>query len=723
MSRQFGHAFFLTFLLLMSIWAQAPVSSVKPPQTRNEDDVVRITANLVQVDVTVTDGDGRQVTHLKPEDFEIREEGRAQQITNFSYVEVSPERSVPLLSEKLPGGATPTAQPPSPSRLRADQVRRTMGILVDDAPMSFGSVSAVRDSLRKFVVEQTEPGDLIGIFRTKGGNRMLQQFTIDQNQLALTLRRLVWLPSSENSIDVFEPARRDFDNTQARGGVPGSLRAEDLKGPARARAEYFDSSPFDPPVIPALRFLISDMRKLPGRKSIVLFSDRLSIRNTWDPLRIARLLRLLTDYANRSGVVIYTVDARGLVNTDYIGADEDISSDRTSAMRETRAKDFYESQNGLNYLADKTGGTFAHNSNDIGKGLRRALEGQRGYYLIGYRPSEDTFKDGVRGFRKLEVRLKRPGLRLRTREGFIGVTDEALEVPKRQGTADSPLYQALASPLAATDIPVRLTPVFGQDARGNSFLRALLHINTQAINFVDEANGWKRLKLDVAAVTFGQDGRVVDEFTRTHTIHIPPDALALVRQHGLVYSADTPVEAPGAYQFRIVVRDADSNKFGSATQFIEIADLKKGLLSLSSIVLALADPNSPQGLPPAVPAEAALSLIQSSSNPAVRRFHPGMVLSYAYLIYNSQFASATRKPQVTTQVRLFHEGQEVFAGPESAFEPRQQTEMARLSNDGLLRPSPALTAGDYVLQIIVKDQLAGKKPRVATQWIDFEIVK
>src|SRR5688572_23378037 len=103
--RQFGRPFILTFFLLTCIWAQSPVSPIRPPQTIGEDDVVRITANLVQLDVTVTDSDGRQVTDLKPEDFEIREESRAQQITNFSYVPVSPERSVSIPGEKLPGGA------------------------------------------------------------------------------------------------------------------------------------------------------------------------------------------------------------------------------------------------------------------------------------------------------------------------------------------------------------------------------------------------------------------------------------------------------------------------------------------------------------------------------------------------------------------------------------------------------------------------------------------
>jgi len=719
--RQIGGPFILTFFLLTCIVAQSPVSPVKPPQTTGEDDVVRITANLVQLDVTVTDHDGRQVTDLKPDDFEIREEGRAQVITNFSYIEISAKRPLPVPNEKLSDGSPRLPQPPSPSRMRADQVRRTMSILVDDGGMSFGSVSAVRDSLRKFVAEQIEPGDLVGIFRTATGNRMLQQFTIDQNQLALAVRRLVWFPTSENWVDPFEITRRDFYNTAVRTDLAGQSPVANLRSPGSARAEYFDSQPLDPVVIPALRFLISDMRKLPGRKSIVVFSDGLPIYSMkGNPLRIAMLLRLLTDYANRSGVVIYVVDTRGLVNTEYVGPTEERPPDDVS--RRLTNSGFFESQNGLNYLAEKTGGTFAHNNNDLGKGIRSALEEQRGHYLIGYRPSEDTFKDGVRGFRKIAVKLKRPGLRVRTREGFVGITDDALEVPKRPLTADSPLYQVLASPLAASDIPVRLTPVFGQDAKGNSFLRTLLHIDTQAIKFVDEANGWKRLKLDVAAVTFGHDGRVVDEFTRTHTIHIPPEALALVRQNGLVYSADTPVKVPGAYQFRIVVRDADSNKFGSASQFIEIADLKKRL-SLSSIVLAEADPNVPHGLPPAVPAEAALSLVQSSSNSAVRRFHPGMVLSYAYLIHNAQTASAKRKPQMTTQVRLFHQGREVFAGPESPFDPGQQTEMDRLGSDGLLRLNPEWTTGDYVLQIILKDQAAGKKARVATQWIDFEIVE
>jgi hypothetical protein len=171
------------------------------------------------------------------------------------------------------------------------------------------------------------------------------------------------------------------------------------------------------------------------------------------------------------------------------------------------------------------------------------------------------------------------------------------------------------------------------------------------------------------------------------------------------------------------VRDANSKRFGTAGQFIEIPDLKKSVLALSGIVLTEASSKGKPGLPPAVPVEAALSPVQFSSDPAVRRFSPGAALSYAHLIYNARAVARTGKPQITTQVRLFHDGKEVFTGPEAVFDPDDQKDTARLSNDGVVQLSPNAASGDYSLQIVVKDHSTGKNPRVATQWIDFEVVE
>ncbi len=322
MFRQLGIVLLLTFSLFISTWGQTPISPVGPPQKKaDEDEVVRITTNLVQVDVTVTDRDGRQVTDLKREDFEIREEGQLQQITDLSFIGTSPATSSPEPSKPSNKGKPRDAPAPPPIRLRADQVARTVAVLVDDEYMSFPSVGATGDALKTFIDERIEPNDLVGIFRTTRSNTLLQQFTVDRKQLALAVRRLVWLPGTNNSVDVFAPVRGDLDipTKTDRENEGRGVSAEDMKGLGRERAEYFSSDSRVPRVVVALRFLINDMRKLPGRKAIVLFSDGLDIK-----AELQRPLRFLVDYANRSGIVIHTIDARGLVNPDMISAAENL---------------------------------------------------------------------------------------------------------------------------------------------------------------------------------------------------------------------------------------------------------------------------------------------------------------------------------------------------------------------------------------------------------------
>ncbi|MBV8856873.1 MAG: VWA domain-containing protein [Acidobacteria bacterium] len=723
--------------LTLSLLAPALCQTTAPPvQKQREEpegnDVVRITSNLVQVDAVVTVADGRQVKGLTADDFEIREDGRPKQITSFSYVELYP--GTPASSAAKGGAPQPVATrdaAPPPVRLSADKVRRTVALVVDDAYMSFGSFGAVRDTLKKFVAERYEPNDLVGVFRTGGGG-VFQQFTSDRSQLALAVRRLDWRPG-DHPVDIFEPARRDFETINRpkptdehdTPDAPAPAAAEEMTRRARERAQYFRVEPDDPPVITTLRFLLHDMRALPGRKAVVVFSDGLSLAaGDGDATsRRAEQLRRLADYANRSGVAIYTVDARGLANPDFIGADEDVDPNRTSELRAGRATSLWESKYGLNYLAEETGGTFTRNNNDLDTGLRRAFEEQRGYYLLGYRPSDDAFEGGVRRFRKLEVSVKRPGLRVRSRKGFLDISDDVLAPPRRTATGDSQLYAALASPLAAPEVSLRLTPFVEQDGDAGPSLRVLLHIDASGLTFTDEADGWKRLTLDVAAVTFGEDGRVANEFTRTHTVRVGPETLALVKRGGLVYAAGVPLRSPGAYQLRVAVRDGASKRLGSASQFVEVPDLKSGAFALSALVLSEETPGGVQELPPAAAAEAALSPVQSPSNPAVRRFLPGAALHYTYQIHNARPDAATKRPQLTTQVRLFHDGQQVFAGPEKPFDPGPQADTKTLRDDGLLRLGADAAPGEYVLQITVTEKSGGGKSRAATQWIDFEIAK
>jgi len=104
-----------------------------------------------------------------------------------------------------------------------------------------------------------------------------------------------------------------------------------------------------------------------------------------------------------------------------------------------------------------------------------------------------------------------------------------------------------------------------------------------------------------------------------------------------------------------------------------------------------------------------------------------MVLGYSYVIYNAQLDKSTTRPQVKTQVRIFRDGQPIFAGKESPLELSQQGDMKRLVAGGRLQVGKEMTPGDYVLQVVVTDNLIKEKSkdkrRTATQWIDFEVVQ
>src|SRR5690242_9028333 len=143
---------------------------------RDNDDVVKISVTLVQVDAVVTDKKGRHITDLKPEDFEISEDGKRQHITNFSYVAGQPIASTPATESGKPAKQA-LPMPPVPTRLRPEQVRRTIALVVDDLGLSYESTSFVRDALKKFVADQMQEGDLVAIIRTGAGVGALQQFT------------------------------------------------------------------------------------------------------------------------------------------------------------------------------------------------------------------------------------------------------------------------------------------------------------------------------------------------------------------------------------------------------------------------------------------------------------------------------------------------------------------------------------------------------------------
>jgi hypothetical protein len=454
-------------------------------------------------------------------------------------------------------------------------------------------------------------------------------------------------------------------------------------------------------------------------------------------LALQRLRRLI-DEAGRASVVIYTMNATGLQTLGFTAAD-DLSGRDSQQLEQalsSRRNAAFDTQQGLDFLAHETGGIAIRNNNDLSAGIKRVLEDQKGYYLIGYRPESSTFdaRTGRRTFHKLAVKVLRPGkFTVRMRNGFYGVTDEDRQAVKK--TLAQQLIGALVSPFGATGVHLQLTSLFGNDPKVGSFMRSVLHVDARDLTFTDEPNHMHKLVFDVLAMTFGDNGAAVDQIGKTYTIQLTDEWFRRSQRDGLVYYVTVPIKKAGAYQLRISLRDSNSERIGSASQFVEVPDIKKNRLALSGLTVNgyFERPTEGNGAPPnqsrgsqAAPADATddrLDQGNAEAGPAVRHFSRGMTMDYAFFIYNARLDKTTNQPQVTWQVKLFHSGQEIFAGKVNPLDLTGQQDLKRLLTTGRLRLGGELVPGEYVIQVIVTDPLADEKHRTSTQWIDFEIVK
>jgi VWFA-related protein len=680
-----------------------------PPDEPDNVDVVKITTNLVQIDAVVTDRNGKHVTDLRADEVEMLENGKPQKITDFSYIKMAQPADAAKSSEE----SRPTAPGP-PRKVRREEVRRTIALVIDDLRMSFDSIRFTKQALKKFLDEQLQPSDLVAIIRTAGGTGALQQFTADKHQLYTAVEKLKWVPRIGNSAQAFSSIRQETMQINERNMLDDTNELDDLN---QMRKDVFAVG-----TLGALNYVINGLREMPGRKSIILFSDGLQIFNPSEPSgssRILNSLQLLLDLANRASVVINTMDVRGLVTFGLTAADNtwNMSPAQVEAKLAQRQANFFDSQSGLNYLSEQTGGLAIRNTNDMDAGVRRIMDDQSGYYLIGYRPDDSTFDrtGGKTKFHHVALKVKRPGkFTVRTRTGFYGVTDAQLKASKE--TWGQQLVGALLSPFAATGVQLRLTSLFTNEARG-SVLRSFLHIKGSDLTFTKEADGTHKAVFDLMSVTFGEDEKLIDQVADQHTITLTEALYQKVLRFGFTYNTTVPVKKAGAYQLRTALRDTASGRMGSATQFIEVPDIGKERLLTSGLLI--------KGMPLDQYLKGSTTADDSDpmANTSVRQFRTGTAMVYALAIYNAKIDKTTGKPNLKIQARLFRNGELVFTGNEVPFEIRDQTDPKRLAGGGAIQLGTDMKPGEYVLQIVVSDLLAKEKHRVATQWMDFEIVQ
>ncbi len=654
-----------------------PASAIQSQDRTQEP--IRISAELVQVDVLVTDKEGKPVRGLKREDFELYDNGKLQHITNFSY-----EQS--RLNKVESDDETPRSLP---KVITAGELRRVVAIVVDTLHMNSEHVLRARKMLEDFIEKKMEPGDLALIMPTGGGSGLLQQFTADQRLLRRAVGRLRpfvlgFSPTPYRTLEpTIGPTRMGFPTA----GAPRGLNTIDT-------LEEYDVRS----TLRTMENVIKSMSKLPGRKLGVFISAGFRVNQTQTYLALSDM----TARAARANVVFYSIDPRGL---DPLGLDAGDSPGGQGAAEfiAARGSDFRDSQDSLNAIAEDTGGKYFRNSNDIRRGLDQMLEENSEYYVLGFQPEEKKW-DGK--FHRLKVVVRgHKDYRVSTRKGYLAREEKPANRIADPKVAE--MVEAVSSPLVRRDIDLVLTPFYRDDEKREPVLALLLHIDAARLNF-KQVEGRYQTKLDMVGYLLDSSGRAVDRFSNGINLNLQPATYNEALRRGFVTTRVTTLK-PGLYQARIFVREIDSGLIGTANDFVEIPRLKSDQLAASSIFTdarILKEGNQPRE--------------SDGATLSQRRFPRGSQFGYSLVIYNAKANGS--ETQLEIKVRVFRGLKLAFeSGPRPAQILDGSAPPQRIITGGIIQLGE-LPSDDYTLEVTIIDKLQRKESRrVIRQEIDFSV--
>ncbi|HTI36751.1 MAG TPA: VWA domain-containing protein [Vicinamibacterales bacterium] len=428
---------------------------VDAQQTQAQRPTFKSGTQLVEVDVRVFDKSGRFVTTLAPEDFEIKEDGAVQPITTATLVGGAPEPPNP--GTPNPGTPNRTTEPPNLRTPEPSPPSSTVIFLFDTVHLSPGGLNRSRAAVTEFVRDRMQGGDLAGVVAngTMVGNRM----TTDREELQRDLDSLKMpgdtaaiqrtmkfeVPRFADEYEAYMIAERDdpdaLGHAVRRGCEDDPQLCNNMEALVKSKAQMIDGQLHDGArlTVMAIRALSRGLARIAGTKSVVFVSEGFMLWHVQDELRDA------IGEANRAGAHVYAIDVRGL--------DKGHASDLLFTKLPDRPDDlmkFDEQVDGPSSLAVDTGGMFIQNENNLGGALDTIQRDAATYYVIGYTPTNQTF-DGR--YRAISVTVKRPGMKVRARRGYLAIDPAKLLKPTPIDTAPSSTAPAATSAPSRTVAP------------------------------------------------------------------------------------------------------------------------------------------------------------------------------------------------------------------------------------------------------------------------------
>ena len=558
--------------LLVALGGSALGSQSAAP-TGPQTPTFSVNVEYVEVDAVVTDRDGQFVRDLTKDDFQIFEDRKPQAISTFSIVDIPVERL------QRPLYASAPVEPDVKSNERPFD-GRIYAIVIDDLQTYFGRTPRVKAAARQFIQQHLGANDLMAVVHTAGPSDASQDFTSSKPLLLAAVDRTL--------------GRKLDSRTVMKTGAYFRLRgtgletAKPLADPVEIERQHNARRSLG-----ALRNVAEWFSTVRGRRKTILFISEgidYDISNSQIPGAsfILHETRETLAAAARGNVSIYGIDPRGLTNlSDETIEVESFPTDASVGLgNRSIQRDLFVSQESLRRLSNETGGFAVVNANDFSTAFDRIVRDNSSYYAMAYYPPSE--KAGK--FHKIEVRVRRPDLRVRARQGYVTPkpVSPAAGKPNAKSSAAATndlmtptLREVLGSPFPVSGLAMKVfaTPFKGTAPNASVLVGIELRGRDLRLDPID--------KVAVTYALIDTDGKVRANATSSLSMAIEPDMKSRIAASSLrlLKRADVP---PGRYQVRVAAHDQGGGSAGSVVADLNVPDFAKLPFSMSGVALTSA---------------------------------------------------------------------------------------------------------------------------------------
>src|SRR5712664_1147259 len=525
---------------------------------RDTPTTFKVSVNLVLVRVVVRDQQGKIVSNLKKEDFQLYDNRKLQTISSFT-VETPETRTASAVASAAAEGSSSSADAAGGKAVVLPQ--RFVSMVFDDVHLSMADASFVRDSATRFF-GALAASDRVSLNTTSG--QLTQEFTDDHEKLAKALLGIVPHPLTghgfhdcpdvsyyqadlivnKSDLQALGVATEEALQCAFNGDTSMTSAARNMAQLAADRAVVQG----DNETQYSYRHLEDVVRRLasmPGQRVLVLVS----------PGFITTTLQSeaseMVDRATRANIVINTIDARGLYTPDVMGdiADPPKDTFRTAGYKLTyRVAAQSAQEEVLAQLADGTGDKFFHNRNDVDEAMREAGAAPAFSYLLGFSP-QNLKIDGR--FHTLKVALtSKEKFGIQARHGYFA--PKTLSDPAEATKLE--MQEALFSQEEIRDLPVELQTQFFKKDEAQARLAVLTHFDVKGIHF-RKLLGRNNDELTIVTGIFDENGNFVTGLSKIVEMNLLDATYSRLSRSGFTVKTSFDVK-PGTYLVRMVVRDA-----------------------------------------------------------------------------------------------------------------------------------------------------------------------